>query len=291
MGSSSGTTKAMSIPSIAAVHEIRRMRGGAQAHLMQCSDRHFYIVKFRNNPQNPRILANELLASWLAEHIGIPVPPAAVVEVDESLIEEEPALRMQLPTGSIPCEAGLHFGSRYVAPPLGSHVFDYIPVEFLPGVQNLRDFLGVLVLDKWLGNTDARQAVFWKMSVQRKYSVSFIDHGYCFNSGDWNFPDYPLRGVYAQNEVYEAVRGWDSFEPWLSRVEGFNEEYIWEMATDIPPVWYGSSWIALEALVRTLIERRSIVRGLIEAFRRSPRHPFPHWNDSPGQSSSRARFF
>jgi hypothetical protein len=128
------------IPSVAAVLEIRRMRGGAQSHLMRCSDHNFYIVKFRNNPQNPRILANELLASRLAEQLGIPVPPTAVVEVDQDLLDAEPSLRMQFPNGSVPCEAGLHFGSRYVANPLGSHVFDYMPVECLSSVRNLRDF-------------------------------------------------------------------------------------------------------------------------------------------------------
>ena len=33
----------------------------------------------------------------------------------------------------------------------------------------------------------------------------------------------------------------------------------------------------LERLARTLIERRKTVRGLIEAFRTSPRRPFPGW--------------
>ena len=44
-----------------AVEEIRRMRGGAQAHLMRCADDNYYVVKFQNNPQGRRILANELL--------------------------------------------------------------------------------------------------------------------------------------------------------------------------------------------------------------------------------------
>ncbi len=272
-----GFAKTSSTPTVAAMLEIRRMRGGAQAHLMRCSDGNFYVVKFRNNPQNPRILANELLASRLAEQIGIPVPPPAVVEVDQSLVASEPTLRMQLPHSSIPCEAGLHFGSRYVADPLKSHVFDYMPVECLPSVRNLNDFLGALVLDKWLGNTDARQAVFWKMSTQRKYLASFIDHGYCFNAGDWNFPDYPLRGVFAKNEVYEAVKGWESFEPWLSRVEQFDGERIWKIAGEIPPAWYGGAWSELEGLIRNLVERQSKVRGFIEAFRLSPRRPFPQW--------------
>ena len=33
---------------IEAVQQIRRMRGGSQAHLMRASDGFFYIVKFQN---------------------------------------------------------------------------------------------------------------------------------------------------------------------------------------------------------------------------------------------------
>lgn len=270
--------KEFTIPTVASLQEIRKMRGGAQSHLMRCSDGNFYIVKFRNNPQHPRILANELLASGLAEHIGLPVPATAVVEVDQCLVENETSLRIELLHNSVACEAGLHFGSQYVADPLKSRVWDYMPAEVLYTVRNLEDFLGVLVLDKWLGNTDARQAVFWRLSGQRKYRASFIDHGYCFNVGDWNFPDYPLRGVFAKNEVYEAVQGWDSFEPWLSRVEQLEEEKIWEIASAIPPAWYGSAWKELEALVQALIARQPAVRDLIEAFRVSSRRPFPRWS-------------
>jgi hypothetical protein len=33
-----------------ATEHIRRMRGGAQPHLMRREDENFYIVKFQNNP-------------------------------------------------------------------------------------------------------------------------------------------------------------------------------------------------------------------------------------------------
>jgi len=29
---------------------VRRMRGGAQSHLIEAGDGHFYVVKFLNNP-------------------------------------------------------------------------------------------------------------------------------------------------------------------------------------------------------------------------------------------------
>ena len=49
-----------------AVEHVRRMRGGAQAHLMRCDDDGYYIVKFQNNPQHLRILANEMLGTLRA---------------------------------------------------------------------------------------------------------------------------------------------------------------------------------------------------------------------------------
>jgi hypothetical protein len=253
------------------------MRGGAQGHLMRCSDGNFYVVKFRNNPQHLRVLANEFLATRLAEHAGLPVPATEVVEVGDWLIEHTAELNIQLAGHAIACEPGLQFGSRYVISPLEGQVFDYLPMEMLDRVRNLDSFAGMLAMDKWSGNANGRQAAFWRKLRERKYTASFIDQGYCFNAGEWSFPDSPLRGVYARNEVYASVRGWESFEPWLSRVEGMHDDVVWEAAGEIPPDWYGNDWGALERLVCQLLERRTIVRDLITAFRASTRNPFPNW--------------
>ena len=253
------------------------MRGGAQGHMIRCSDGNFYVVKFRNNPQHLRVLANEMLATRLAEAVGLPVPTTDVVEVSDWLVEHTAELNIQLAGNVIRCQPGLHFGSRYVVDPLQGQVFDYFPTAMLERVRNLEAFAGMLVLDKWTGNANGRQAAFWRKARERKYTAAFIDQGYCFNAGEWNFPDYPLRGVYAHNEVYAGVQGWQSFEPWLSNVESMKEDCIWASAACIPPEWYGGEWAALENLVRCLIERRTRVRELIMAFRVSQRRPFPCW--------------
>jgi hypothetical protein len=253
------------------------MRGGAQGHLMRCSDGYFYVVKFTNNPQHLRVLANELLASKLAEGVELPVPATEVIEVGDWLVQHTSELNIQLAGSTIPCEPGLQFGSRYVVSPLEGQVLDYLPIEMLDRVRNRETFAGILAIDKWTGNANGRQATFWRKMRERKYSVSFIDQGYCFNAGEWTFPDFPLRGVYPENEVYARVRGWDAFEPWLSSIEKMDDEVIWAAAGDIPPEWYGSDWGALENLVRLLLSRRSMVRELISAFRMSPRRPFPNW--------------
>ena len=54
-------------------------------------------------------------------------------------------------------------------------------------------------MDKWTGNCNGRQAVFERRPRERKYRATFIDQGFCFNAGEWTFPDSPLRGVYARN--------------------------------------------------------------------------------------------
>ncbi len=261
---------------VTAVQHVRRMRGGAQGHLMRCDDGNYYVVKFRNNPQHLRVLANEFLATRLAESVGLPVPCTEVVDVNDWLVEHTPELSIQLAGSTIPCQAGLQFGSKYVVNPSEGQVFDYLPMEMLERVRNLQTFAGMLAMDKWTGNANGRQAAFWRKLRERKYTVSFIDQGYCFNAGEWSFPDVPIRGVYARNEVYAGVRGWESFEPWLSAIEEIDQDYVWSVAGEIPPEWYGD-WDALESLTCALLKRRSKVRELITAFRMSSRQPFPNW--------------
>jgi hypothetical protein len=265
---------------IEAVQHVRRMRGGAQAHLMRASDSHFYVVKFQNNPQHLRVLANELLATRLAERIGLPVPLTEVIDVSEWLIANTSELRMDVSLHPVPCKPGLQFAARYVCDPSEAQVFDYLPESMLDNVKNREAFAGMLALDKWLGNANGRQAVFWKKPRERKYNVAFIDQGYCFNAGEWDFPDSALRGVYARNCVYKDVRGWEAFEPWLSRIEKLDPQVVRNLAGEIPPEWTASDWEALEKLSDAIIARRSRVRDLITAFRNSSRQPFPAWAEA-----------
>src|SRR5258708_34295226 len=102
------------------------MRGGAQGHLMRCSDGQFYVVKFRNNPQHLRVLTNEMLATRLAERAGLPVPGTEVVEVNDWLVEHTAELHIQLEHGVIRCRAGLTFGTRYAERTLEGPVFGYL---------------------------------------------------------------------------------------------------------------------------------------------------------------------
>src|SRR5271168_1774191 len=281
-----------------AVEQVRRMRGGAQSHLMRCSNQAYYVVKFQNNPQGLRILANELLGTRLAARLGLSVAEPEVVEVRAELIAGTEDLVIQLGRGRAPCKAGKQFGSRYPGNLADVAVYDFLPDEQLREVTNLAEFCGMLVFDKWTCNTNGRQAIFFReadgaghdvgqsvgQSVERgagsatRYCARMIDNGFCFNAGEWNFPDAPLRGLYARHRVYESVRGIDSFEPWLARIETkITEAALDEAASEIPPEWYNFDPDALEQLLEQLLRRRKRVRELIVSAWKSSAQPFPNW--------------
>lgn len=267
---------------ISAVQHLRRLRGGSQSHLLRASDGASYVTKFQNNPQHIRVLANEMLATRLGLAMGLPMPRVEVLEVSDWLVEHTPEMRIQVGGREIPCQSGKQLASLYVGAEGPGLTVDYLPRELLDSVSNLADFARVLVLDKWTCNADGRQAIFSrKLPRSRRYHATFIDQGYCFNAGEWTFPDFPLRGVYAHNSVYEVVTGWETFEPALSRAEEMDAQTIWQCAAGIPEEWCEGDREGLERLVEKLSKRRRIIRSLITDFRRSPRQPFPNWKELP----------
>ncbi len=262
---------------VQAVQAIRRMRGGAQSHMMLGADGNLWVVKFRNNPQGARVLANELVATKLAEAAGLSVPASDTVEVSDWLIGNSPEMWVEAGRGEhVKCEGGLAFGSQFVGGLMPGHVVDYLPEEQLSDLRNLAEFAGMLCIDKWTGNSNGRQAVFTRKPREKRYRAIFIDQGFCFHANEWTFPDSPMRGVYPRNLVYEGVTGWSSFEPWITQIEEMPPDTLWSIAEQVPPEWYGDP-SALEVLLEQLLKRRSRVRELITAFRESQRAPFPKW--------------
>ena len=76
---------------------IRKMRGGAQAHLIECEDGNHYVVKFRNNPQHRRILVNEWISSVFLQYLQLSAPPAAIVNITPDFAPDPRTLHAGLP--------------------------------------------------------------------------------------------------------------------------------------------------------------------------------------------------
>ncbi len=265
------------------------MRGGAQSHLLEADDGHWYVVKFRNNPQHRRILVNELLSATFLEYLKISAPETALIGVSAGFLAENPEVRLTIGSQQLEVEPGWHFGSRYPGDPSRTAVYDFLPDSLLPEVANLEDFRAVLVFDKWVANADGRQSVFYRAVVRHTenrqpstagrqgFVARMIDQGYAFDGPNWDFPESPVQGLYPRRTVYEMVASLSAFEPWLEQVVNFPEEVIDRAWKRIPRDWLDGEDEAVERLLERLYERRKRVPALIAACRNARTNPFPNW--------------
>ncbi|HVO96760.1 MAG TPA: HipA family kinase [Bryobacteraceae bacterium] len=268
---------------------IRKMRGGAQAHLLEAADGHCYVVKFVNNPQHRRILVNEWIAAVFLNYLGIASPAAEIVEISGDFLASNPDVHLQLGSRRLAPEPGWHFGSRFPGDPARIVVYDFLPDTILEKIENLGDFAGVLAFDKWMGNADARQSIFFRArlkdwipgseahSLKMGFVAQMIDNGFVFDGPNWSFGDSASQGLYFRPMVYRNIRGFADFEPWLSRIVHFPEEVVDRAVKAIPPAWLAGEEEALDVLLARLWKRRTRVPDLIEASRRGRSDPFPDW--------------
>lgn len=259
-----------------AIERIKSLRGGAQAQLLRCDDNSSYVVKCTTNPQGHRILANEWIATAVAHYAGITTPDVTPVWLDEDFIAATPDLAIRLGNRSFPVQPGYHFASQYVGDDQHD-AYDYLPDTLLTKISNLPDFLGVLVIDKLLGNADARQCVF--VRTDRSFRAYMIDFGYVFNGPNWDFSDQDLCGLYPRSLVYETLSSPAALEPWLSRIETVPFRIFSDAFETMPPEWLApEDPDALKRLLRTAHARRHTLRtSLTDLFSRRRTTHFSAW--------------
>jgi hypothetical protein len=265
---------------------IRKMRGGAQAHLMEASDGYSYVVKFHNNPQHRRVLVNEWIAATFLHFLGISAPEVAMIQITESYLAGDPETYIQLGRERRAVTPGWHFGSRFPGDPARTVVYDFLPDTLLDTVENLPDFRAVLAFDKWMGNADSRQAIFFRAQVLEPlvpetrrlgFVAQMVDNGYVFEGPHWRLGESAIQGLYFRPLVYRAVRGLAEFEPLRGRIRNFPEEVVDQAVKRIPPAWLEGDEDELARLLERLMRRRERVPDLIEQCGSGPSNPFPNW--------------
>ncbi len=114
---------------------LRKMRGGAQAHLLATDDESkppFFVTKFTGNPQHSRILVNEWIAARLLKHLRVATPDTAVVNVSEEFLRHNEDVHFQFGAGRRPVDPGWHLGSRFPATPTRRPFTTFFPTHCWP---------------------------------------------------------------------------------------------------------------------------------------------------------------
>jgi hypothetical protein len=272
---------------IEAVLLMKRLRGSSQAVLTRCSNDRYYCVKFINNPNGVRALANEVVTTRIAHYLGVPVPNYSFIYVSDWLISHSPYMVMLKDGEYVKYRSGVHFGSETPY----SHgrqrqVLDYLPASYAGRVHDLHSFAGALALDAWTGNLGKRQAIFVRRDGVAKYDTLFIDHHLSLTVAEAT-ESASVVPAYCHREFYDFVRGWGSFEPFLTKIEETNHSTVARFLIDFPDEWdISEEWRSRVA--DHLIKRRELVKSLIARLRFSPVALFRNWGAPwpPGATSA-----
>jgi hypothetical protein len=251
-----------SVKQVLACRLLRPMRGEAHAHLIECDDGFAYVVKLTNNPQGGRrVLVNEFVGSILLTQLGVATPELALVNIDHDFAGD---------VGPLP--TGLHFGSRYPGTPDTVAVYDFLPDALLHKVQNREHFLGALIFDRWLSNSDARQAIFFRQPptpsvvgpAMGSWVTQMIDNGSVFAGSDWVFRESAVQGMCARRAVYGTDLAIGVFDPWIQALMDIRIDLLHNLVKELPPDWIRGDESALTGLLVRLQERRSRVPAMVE---------------------------
>ncbi len=271
------------------LHHTSALRGRTKPHLVLCEDGYLYVVKTAWNPLGERALICDYFVTQLARLVGLPVPECRIIRIDPFLLGSTPAFkddcaaidawRRQHSEGS----RALHYGSRFVSQP-----WNLPPLGLDQETEDAGIFAGSLALDCLCCSAGRRQALFTRSEGFSSYRATFIDFSRSFSDLLWANPFHATQSLFPHRRVYATVRGYEDFEPYLSRLTTIRTDELQRIGQEIPPIWYEHSPSLLDSLVESVAMRRSKIVDVLWDIREHKPESFPAWKPTVS-SSARVR--
>jgi len=256
---------------------------GSVPCLFECSDGESYYVKHPGNGRTQVI--NELLGAKLLEHLVLPSPEVALVEIVPETIEGERFERK-------PPE-GLGFGSQMLGGiTRGLDSFDLIKgaeIRKFPASQAL---IGIVLFDLWVYNIDRTprnpNVLLQEIEADNLRFVA-IDHVLMFDDHPYEASrlqrlslvpltiEDTLIGHPQFREVYDVAGLFTSVEvdKYLGRIECTTEQELYEVVNQGPAEWSLSDH-EKESIVKSfLLPRKDLVRGFFHQLLEDARIEIP----------------
>jgi len=202
--------------------------GGSQPHVFHCDDGLSYMVKASNNPQDGRVLVNEVVAGLALDWLGVKHPKTAIVDLSEALLDASPSAKFNNGAKLAP---GLSFGSELVA----SDPQGIVPVESL---INISDIAGTFVLDTWIQNNDGRQFRIRSNREMNNYEFIPLDQGHSI-APNWNADSLNKMAVEGSVSLAPELLPLtaDNIYPFIVRLRGFNQDAAEHIVSQVPVPW------------------------------------------------------
>ncbi|MGH9582859.1 MAG: hypothetical protein ACRD4O_07990 [Bryobacteraceae bacterium] len=245
----------------------RRMRGGSQALLVRDQAGNAYIAKCVSNPQGTRTLINEWIISRLLRHLRVSTPAVSAIRIERG-IPGDSLLEFQVGNRRIPIASGIHLGTPCPVDPDRRAIFDFLPRRLLHKVVNLPDLFLSFVFDKWVNQTDSRQAIFIReRSAGRdvKFRTYLIDHGLSFGGSRWELSENAFSGLFHDRSVYDDPRLETECQAAIARIQQLPEKSFFSIEEEIPPEWLEpGDREDMTRLLELLSGRRTKLQGVVD---------------------------
>lgn len=253
---------------VRATRDLGIRRSATGPHLFECDDGRTYIVKFAGTT---KAAVNEFLGHSLSSAIGLPVTRAALVEVSSEMVAQSRDLAQR----RVP--PGVHQGSEFLRESLD---LDQFAGEAQRGAR-LADpeVLGwTICSDNWMLVPDRNRGDNHLVErVAGRFVYVMVDFSHGFTGLTWT-ADSIEQGSFAREMmpahpfVAAAVRGLDSFQPALGRMESLGDVEVERLVASVP-----ASWGVTEEEAGCLLDFLELRRGLVRSILLSHRDLFPNW--------------
>ena len=219
------------------------------------------------NPQGNRTLINEWIVSRLLRHLRVSTPEVQALQMERGIPGDD-LLTFHVGNKTIPIESGVHFGSRYPADPERKAIFDFLPRRLLHKVVNLPDLITGFVFDRWVNQTDTRQAIFIRergSGPSGAFRAYLIDHGLSFGGSRWELSDSVAHGLYSDRSIYERSTTEAECHSAVDRIQDLPEDVLFSIEREIPREWMqGDDREQMSRLLALLCGRRNKLHASID---------------------------
>jgi hypothetical protein len=237
------STRPTIVPVVNALTPLQSLKGSTQPVLVQCDDGHDYVIK---GSQVGRSLIADHVVGALGVLVGAPVPPVAIINVAEVLVQPGSKLAH--------CNAGPAHGSRFI-----HNCEDSSYIRYIDEVGNPERFAALAVLFGWTDPED-RQFLYHRREPHVVYSV---DHGAFFTGTDnWSVETLSL-GLTAECDQFvygSALVSRQELREAIDSLRSISENEILDIVAGLPEVW-GISLDERAVLAHYLISRRAALLG------------------------------
>ncbi len=215
--------------------------GCTRPYYITCDDGFPYAVKFKENPEGLRVLANEYVCAKLAEILELPLASPRLIQVDTTFVQDYgPEISDHIEDSITP---GVHFGTKKV-----KKAFQISNTQMLEKALNVECIPEVILFDQIICNRDRDSNGGNLIFDATKMEIVVIDHTHAFDLGPiWQSTDLKQRignpfelmdpTGYVYSKLVPFIRGNNPFNNIMGKLPRLNSSVIRDIINSIPDEW------------------------------------------------------